>query len=459
MLIVMRKHATRIVLSLLVLLGTTGPIPYTAPQGDLDADGVVGVADLQCMTLLFDYSTVWADLEQGACSSDEQCQQEVSAQSYCRAEPSLAATCVPNCLAANVILASAAEQGCDKNVPESELCIRGVWKRAADLDCDGAITSVDFGFLVAIILLKVGGAGTSDLDNDGQLNFCDNDSDDDGLEDPLDCAPLDPASPDCQGKECGDDGCGQSCGQCPAGLDCIDYYCTVAPTLLVTDETADQIFKLDASGNVLAVFASPVSLVRGVAHDKRTPETFWVMGSGNIDTFYQLDLATGELISTVFDVLWQGIGDNDIRGLGFYLGSGPEYDQFLKANANVNSIDGVHGNLVGTGEGVFKTSYFFNGFQSGYWGVDHAGSTSDHRWATNYDSDALEQWIGSTFIGSISIPLDEPRGVSLDGAGGFWVVDQATASVVHLDSDGEIVTTFGTPGSKPLGISYHSPSL
>ncbi len=33
--------------------------------------------------------------------------------------------------------------------------------------------------------------------------------------------------PDCEGKECGDDGCGGSCGECGSGESCIDYTCVV----------------------------------------------------------------------------------------------------------------------------------------------------------------------------------------------------------------------------------------
>jgi outer membrane protein assembly factor BamB len=49
------------------------------------------------------------------------------------------------------------------------------------------------------------------------------DSDGDGVGDNGDCAPLDPMyyQPDCTGKECGNDGCGGSCGKCIEGLDCL----------------------------------------------------------------------------------------------------------------------------------------------------------------------------------------------------------------------------------------------
>lgn len=34
-------------------------------------------------------------------------------------------------------------------------------------------------------------------------------------------------TPNCEGKECGDDGCGGTCGECPPGVDCVGYKCVV----------------------------------------------------------------------------------------------------------------------------------------------------------------------------------------------------------------------------------------
>jgi hypothetical protein len=36
---------------------------------------------------------------------------------------------------------------------------------------------------------------------------------------------CDPCVPNCAGKECGDNGCGGLCGQCPVGLDCVEGIC------------------------------------------------------------------------------------------------------------------------------------------------------------------------------------------------------------------------------------------
>ncbi len=72
-------------------------------------------------------------------------------------------------------------------------CLGLTPKRVADLNCDGLVNNVDLQFLVAVVMMKAGGPGTADVDGDGRLNFCDDDSDDDGAPDATDCALLDPA--------------------------------------------------------------------------------------------------------------------------------------------------------------------------------------------------------------------------------------------------------------------------
>ena len=42
--------------------------------------------------------------------------------------------------------------------------------------------------------------------------------------------------PACDGKACGDDGCGGTCGTCPQGGSCEDGACSCAPVCLSTSE-------------------------------------------------------------------------------------------------------------------------------------------------------------------------------------------------------------------------------
>jgi len=430
-------------------------VPYTAPDGDLDLNGVVDVVDLQCMTLIFDYTKGWEEFSPAPCVEDGECVALLGADSLCRPGFDGAPTCVPACLHPDVLLSPAPPGSCDEEIPETDNCLGGTWKAGADLDCDGAVTTVDFSFIVAVIMEKVGGAGTADHDADGRLNFCDADSDDDGLPDPEDCAPLDQWAPSCDGKECGDDGCGGSCGSCPPGNQCQQFICGIQPNLLVSDPGTDQIFRLDTLGEILDAFASPVSQVKGVTHDLRTPLSCWVVGSGDIDTFYKLDLLTGEVLASIPNQISGDLMPGEVRGLSYALRESPEWDVLFEATINSNKIHGVYGNYVETGFGVFKTSYWLDGFQEGYWGVDAVGDSGSERWATNYETNTIEHWIGSSFQSSLSCPIDEPRGLAMGPAGSFWVIDRATQMVVRLNSAGQVLGSFPAPGSDPHGISYY----
>ncbi|MFH1529462.1 MAG: MopE-related protein [Pseudomonadota bacterium] len=68
-----------------------------------------------------------------------------------------------------------------------------------------------------------------DNDGDGAVDCLDPDDDNDGTPDVDDCQPYNPGVPTCQNKECGDDGCGGSCGVCPGGSQCDGGKCTCVP--------------------------------------------------------------------------------------------------------------------------------------------------------------------------------------------------------------------------------------
>ncbi|MBM4372776.1 MAG: thrombospondin type 3 repeat-containing protein, partial [Deltaproteobacteria bacterium] len=68
-----------------------------------------------------------------------------------------------------------------------------------------------------------------DSDGDGPVDCLDPDDDNDGVPDLQDCQPYNPGVPSCVNKECGDDGCGGSCGVCPGGSTCTAGKCTCVP--------------------------------------------------------------------------------------------------------------------------------------------------------------------------------------------------------------------------------------
>ena len=69
-----------------------------------------------------------------------------------------------------------------------------------------------------------------DYDSDSQADCVDLDDDNDGYVDEADCEPLNEMIPSCEGKECGDDGCGESCGECVGNQDlCVEGSCICMP--------------------------------------------------------------------------------------------------------------------------------------------------------------------------------------------------------------------------------------
>jgi hypothetical protein len=99
-----------------------------------------------------------------------------------------------------------------------------------------------------------------------------------------DCAEV--CVPSCAGKACGDDGCGQSCGGCDAGWDCLDGQCVHGDTPdcagkecgpdgmggscgeCAADETCTALGQCEAPVVADVVDDAPVDTVADVAPDK-----------------------------------------------------------------------------------------------------------------------------------------------------------------------------------------------
>jgi len=200
----MERSIPRLLSLACLALALGGADPYTAPDGDLNRDGVVDAVDLQCEVLLFDALQGASELTEDACAVDGDC----PPSSTCRPGPTTYKLCFPGCLAPQVTFGPVGGPVCDDPDEDSPECLGTVAKPNADMNCDEAFTNVDFQFVVALVMGKAGGPGTADVDGDGLLNFCDPDSDGDVVEDPDDCSPLDPTVAICDdGNVCTDDSC------------------------------------------------------------------------------------------------------------------------------------------------------------------------------------------------------------------------------------------------------------
>ena len=180
----------RLVLLAIPALLLAAPVPYTAPDGDLNQDGSVDSLDLQCEVLLYSAVT-----EAELCISNDQCEPDAETPTVCRTGFAGLKLCLPACLATEVSVG--APGACADPQENSPACLGLTPKRIADFNCDGQLTVTDMLFHVAIIMGKVGGTDTADFDSDGRLNYCDDDSDGDGLDDDQDPEPLVPAVPNC----------------------------------------------------------------------------------------------------------------------------------------------------------------------------------------------------------------------------------------------------------------------
>lgn len=182
-------------------LALAAPVPFTAPEGDLNFDGVTNIADLQCMVRTVYAFVVFGDPDADVCASDEECLELIPSM-YCRPGFSPFLTCMPDCLAPEVTLGPSSQVLCEDPDANDEQCLGLTHKRNADMNCDGLLGNQDLNFLVAITTGKLGGPDTADYDGDNRLNWCDDDSDGDGDPDETDCEPLNAAVGHTVPEEC-----------------------------------------------------------------------------------------------------------------------------------------------------------------------------------------------------------------------------------------------------------------
>ena len=161
----------------------SAPTPYSAPDGDLNLDGNVDALDIQCEVIIFTRVTEAAKDPGNECESDPECEAIVGADYYCRKGFDDKLLCLPSCLDESVPLGQDANVVCDNPSADDADCLGLTHKQTTDLNCDGKLGNEDFVFMVAIVSEKLGSPDSPDFDDDGKLNFCDDDSDGDGIGD------------------------------------------------------------------------------------------------------------------------------------------------------------------------------------------------------------------------------------------------------------------------------------
>ena len=96
--------------------------------------------------------------------------------------------------------------------------------------------------------------GFADADGDGAKDCVDLDDDNDGTLDVADCQPYNSQIPSCAGKQCGTDGCGATCGTCPAsGCTQPNDSCMVksrCQSVVNAEKSASSLWKCTGCGDV-----------------------------------------------------------------------------------------------------------------------------------------------------------------------------------------------------------------
>ena len=165
-----KKPAPWILVAFASVMLFSAPVPYTAPEGDLDRDGNVDITDLQCMVRLV-YAFVLAGYPgSDMCLGDDDCLLWL-ADTYCRPGFTDTKVCLPGCLDPSVSLGENSAVNCADPQADSEVCLGKTQKLNADLNCDGWLGNQDLNFQVAVMMGKTVGVESADYDGDGRLTM------------------------------------------------------------------------------------------------------------------------------------------------------------------------------------------------------------------------------------------------------------------------------------------------
>ena len=328
-----------------------------------------------------------------------------------------------------------------------------------------------------------------DTDGDGVADGCDVcpgfddsvDTDADGIADGCDDCPEDATDDTDNDGVCdGDDVCPgfddtidtdadtvpDGCDVCPGGNDLVDTDgdgtpddCEVVAApgeILVSDGTTGMVYALDTAGVLQGSWATGASQLRGVAHDRRNNDGFWVLDNAAPTQITKLDWS-GNTVTTVTSSYSAG---TNVRGLDFWLDpNGAASDRFVYVATNPNVIDVSYHVLASNGQAQLESSFYNAGFLAGYWGIhdilDGVSISNFQRRATR-NASSIEEFTGPNQTGSaVSTSAAAVRGISGVDATTSYVVDNGAGLILLVDhTTGATISSFAAPGPNPLGISY-----
>ena len=269
----------------------------------------------------------------------------------------------------------------------------------------------------------------------------------------------------CQGLECGDNGCGGNCGPCAAGEGCIEGLC-LAPSHVWSKGFAGGVFDwgqevaVDSVGNavVTGYFQSPVIDFGG-------GEIVNAGGGKKMDVFIAKFAPDGQH-------LWsKGLGNPEWDG-GYAVEIGPADSVFVAGNFQSATLDFGNGHVV-TNSKLGEYDMFVARFDSSgacQWAISLGGTKGDNLYGMDVDfegSVVLSGYYQSVDFAPLGQPLPQSGGwegfaARLDAVGAVqWVrsfngENGVYGRVARFAPDGSVVVggTFIGPSVEIMGETY-----
>jgi hypothetical protein len=208
---------------------------------------------------------------------------------------------------------------------------------------------------------------------------------------------------------------------------------------------------VDLTGHAFAIFVSPITGLRGVAYDRRARDGFWLCGQGDRNSVYKIQWSgTMTKVPLMTPLV-------EVRGLDHYVDPSG-VDLIAMVGVNTNNVDVF--NTWKASDGALQMSSGHavgaGAFQAGYWGVRAVGPPDAmggfDRWLSR-SSGAIERWrTAGSNTATVNTMFGAIRGLDVAPDGTFWLV--AGQKIIHANAQGAQMSSFVTPSTDPMGLSY-----